>query len=323
MLPGFEVRAQPPSYASIVLVDRIIHIRTNDESAPNDGDSFTINIKGTIAETTGAAEPFQGQTRHDIIVVLAREGFSSASIERILTELREKGSVLANVPPRIGPRIVRAWFDTALNPMIESIERELALLEMKNWTYSFGARTLELVQPLKRRLQNANLQQILHMNGSLSATLENHDASVEALTTAVKMLHAGLVTSSNFVEICDSLLTEKNLNELDIHEPREIFGAYPPADRYNLIAQYVVNHAGELPHHYSTAKFWNRNRGILLGCLNEITNVQDLHEAAIRAAQQLIDVSKALEKHLNRFRQQLSLQFDVPIIPSHRKKLTA
>jgi len=177
-----------------MLVLRVIHIQRSPESQPNDP-RYDIIDAGRHGEEAGFEHGAHSLTRQDVGDLLAREGLSFTSIGRILGELAEKGSAQVQAPPRIGPRIVRAWFDTVLNPLIEFVELELALLGRRNWTYSFGARTLELIQPVRQRFSNANLEQILEMNVELSANLETHDAAVERLRSAVTALHSALGTA--------------------------------------------------------------------------------------------------------------------------------
>ena len=46
--------------------------------------------------------------------------------------------------PAIGPRIVRAWFDTVVNPLLNGLEKEQQLLAQHNWTWEFSPPSLEL-----------------------------------------------------------------------------------------------------------------------------------------------------------------------------------
>ncbi len=307
---------------SIVQVLRIIHIQRSSESQLNNP-RYDIIDAARYGEELGVAEVVRALTGQAVGDWLAREGLSFSSIERILSELAEKGSAQVQAAPRIGPHIARAWFDTVLNPLIEFVELELGLLSRRNWTFSFGARTLELIQPVIQRFYNANLEQIIQMNVELSANLEAHDAGVENLRGAVASLYDALASNREFVQLCDSLLTADSLRDLGIREVSEIFGAYPPSDRYNLIAQYVVNSTGDLPQHYSTAKFWNRNREIFVQCLTHLPNVREQFPSTIQVAEYLSGISRTLCSQLKNLRQELSLRYDVPIVPGNREKLTA
>jgi hypothetical protein len=306
----------------MVYMLRLIDIRKHPESPPSDPRYDVIDM-GRYGEAAGAADVDRSLTRESVGDWLAREGFSFTAIRQLLSELAEKGSAQVQAPPRIGPRIVRAWFDTALNPLIEFIQLELGLLTRRNWTFSFGSRRLELIQPVKQRFYNANFEQILQMNAELAVNVETHDAAVAALRNAVTELYGALVLSPEFVQHCESLLTPESLVELGVRERSDVFGAYPPADHCNLIAEYVVNGTGELPPHYATAKFWNRHRVVFLEFLDRLPEVREHFASAVQVAEDLASVSRTLDAQLKNLRQELSLRYDVPIMRGDRNKLTA
>jgi len=239
-----------------------------------------------------------------------------------LAELEQTGAVAVELPPRVGPRIVRAWFDTVLNPLLQSLDLERDLIAKQNWTFVFRTATLELIRPVRRYLEieaQQNLDQILELTVGLSGRVESHDHAVERLQAAVVTLHEALVTNRKFLELCDALLAEEKLRELGVESVQEIFGAYPPSDRYELIAQYAVNNSREQPLHYSTARFWNRNRDALLRSLT-IPGVREHHAAVIEIGQQLAATNTALARQLRDLRHELSLREDVPYVAGDRGK---
>jgi len=310
-------------YASIVQMLRIVHIQRNLESAQNDP-RYDIVDAGRYGDESGFAEISRSLTAQDVGDGLARENVPRSAIAQALSELSETGSAQVRVWPRVGPRIVRAWFDTVFNPLIPSLELELGLLSRRNWTFSFAPRMLELIRPVRRYLREeaeANLEQVLQLNVVLAANTQTHDAAVESLLRSVTALHLALAIDRDFVDLCNSLMAPEKLAELNIKDVREIFGAYPPSDRLKLVAQNVVNNAGEVPSHYSTAKFWNLNRERLLQSLT-LPNLREHYTSTVQVAEHLASVSKTLLNQLKDLRLELSLRHDVPYVDIDRK-LTA
>ncbi len=219
--------------------------------------------------------------------------------------------------PSVGPNIVRAWFDTALNPIIEFLETEIGLLGRRNWTYSFGARNLNLIQPIKPHFYNANLEQILQANAELNLGIEEHDKTVEKLRSAVVSIHDALVYNREFIALGESLLRPESLATMGIMEMDAIFGAYSEDDRLKIIAQYVVNGTGDLPPHYSTAKFWNHTRAAFSDIATR-DGVDSYVKKAEVFAESLSAVGKSLLLDLKQLRQDLSYRHDVPILTSER-----
>ena len=297
--------------------------RISEGSASNP--KYDIFDLGRCGEESGFSAISRSLSDRDLEDWLAREGVPYSNIAQILNELSETGSAQVQLEPRIGPRIVRAWFDTVFNPLIPSLELEPGLLSKRNWTFSFAPQRLDLIRPVARYLGEdaaANLEQVLQLNGALAANTQTHDEAVEGLLAAVTALHAALVTSQDFIALCESLMAPEKLLEAGIKDLREIFGAYPASDRLKLIAQNVVNNAGDLPSHYSTAKFWNLNRGELLQSLT-LPNVREHYASTVRVGEHLAGVSKTLMNQLKDLRLELSLRHDVPYVVVDRNRLTA
>jgi hypothetical protein len=301
---------------------RIASIQTSPGSNPDDP-RYDIVDSARFGEESGGAEASYALSGPAIGDFLAREGVAFSAITKALKDLSETGFTEVLLEPRLGPRIVRAWFDTVFNPLIASLELELGLLRKRNWTFSFAPPMLELIRPTRDYLPanvESNLEQVKELNVPLAANSATHDAAVERLFGSVAALHAALVASPGFVDLCNSLLVREKLLELSIEDEQFIFGAYPRADRLKLIAQNVVNNLGDLPPHYSTAKFWNGNREQLLRAL-AFPGVREYYDSTIQVAGQLTSVSGSLLSQLKERRRNLSLRYDVP--PASLDRLTA
>ncbi|HTX33362.1 MAG TPA: hypothetical protein VME43_00010 [Bryobacteraceae bacterium] len=304
---------------------RIVQIRRSSAEELTASPRYDVVEGGQLGEESGVAEISRSVSAEDVGDWLVKEGVRYSTIASVLRELAEIGSAQVALPPRVGPHIIRAWFDTILNPLIPALEFEQSLLKKRNWTFSFAPQTFDLIRPIRRYLREeaeANLDQILQLNAAVEANTDIHDAAVETLLVHVRDLHRALVASPEFADLCESLLAPEKLLEIGIQDPREIFGAYPASDRIRLIAQNVVNMTGELPPHYSTAKFWNFHREKLILSL-DLPSVRDRYSDTIRSAQHLADVSATLAKLLKDLRMDLSLRYDVPPVEGDRARLTA
>ena len=304
---------------------RIVHIQRSLESSQSDPKYDIVDAGRYSEESSGFANTTRSLSNQDLGAWLAQEDVPHSTIAQVLKELSEAGSAQVQVAPRVGPRIVRAWFDTVFNPLIPSLNLELGLLGKRNWTFSFAPRTLDLIRPARRYLieeAEANFEQVLQLNVALAANAATHDAAVERLLSCVTALQGALVANRGFVDLCHSLMTPERLLELGIVDLREIFGAYPASDQLKLIAQNVVNHAGELPSHYSTAKFWNLNRERLIPSLT-LPNVREHYASTVQFGEHLASVSKTLLSPIKDLRLELSLRHDVPYVVADWNKLTA
>jgi hypothetical protein len=286
-------------------------------SAASDGkqtyEVYDANRRGD--EESGLAEPLLELTRDGMGQWLAREGVPFSEIDEVLQRVDRNGSASVRLKAKVGPRIVRAWFDTVINPLIGSLETEMALAAKENWTWRYAPPRLELIRPAQRYLEPiaaASLEQISDLDPEIRTMIRSHDALVHAALEKAAALHGALITSSTFTALCDSLWNPEALAAAGIQE-FEVFGGYAPKERYELIAQYIVNSTGDLPEYYGTSKFWNRYRSSLVRTLDS-SEIHPNYEALVQVGANLITAARALLRRLKEVRLALSLEHDVPYV---------
>jgi len=302
---------------------RFAHVVKNNSSAADKAayDIYAANLKGDA--NSGVAQPFLGLSREQVIQWLTSEGVGLPDIETAFEEIDREGRASIPMQPRVGPRIVRAWFDTVINPLIGALDTELQLLDKGNWTWRFRPPSLELIRPARRYLEPAaaaTLEQVCHLNPPTRAIVSSHDVAVRQAFEIVAKLHEALTNSPEFVSLCDSLWAPQALAAIGAQSIGDVFGAYQPEDEYQLVAQYVVNHVGDLPAYYTTSKFWNRHRDKFLEMLNR-PPIDAVNKSQIEASGKLQTETRQLLSHLDELRLNLSLQHDVPYVTSRPAEL--
>ena len=173
-----------------------------------------------------------------------------------------------------------------------------------------------LIRPVRNYLEEkawANLEQILELDATLDANVQSHDSAVRGLLQALTSVHSGLLSNKEFTDSVYSLLTPERLAELGVNSVEQIFGLYPPSDRLGLVAQYVVNCLGDQPPRYSTARFWNSNREVLLAFLN-VPDVRERYAGALSLGDHLTSVGMTLVRQLKTIRRDLSFRYDIPYV---------
>jgi hypothetical protein len=263
---------------------------------------------------TGFAQPTPVLNREEAVQLLEWEGLPQIEIDRLLQKVDQEGGASVPLKARIGPRIVRAWFDTVINPLIESLESELTLAVKGNWTWRFQPPSLELIRPARRYLERtavASFDQICGLESETNAMTQSHDDAVKNVFESVATLHNALIASQTFTGLCDSLWDPDALLAAGLRDIQDIIGASPLEDRYSIIAQYIVNNVGDLPNYYTTAKFWNRHRAALMGALDG-PEIRPHHESLAHAGRRLEGTTQGLLRRLKDLRLRLSLEHDVP-----------
>ena len=210
-----------------------------------------------------------------------------------------------------GPRIVRAWFDTVINPLLSGLNEERSLLLRGNWTWQFRGGVLESIRPAAHYAPSQakeNLEQFLAFYSSIKELTERHDRGVAALEHACFRLHTALVNRSPLPRLYEQLTSPASLRSIS-----EVFGGYAPADHVAVLAQYVINNTGELPDHYTTAPFWNQHRDKFLSVLST-PDVGKQNKETNSAGARLRQITNELIVKLQEVRLGLSVKHDVPYV---------
>jgi hypothetical protein len=94
-----------------------------------------------------------------------------------------------------------------------------------------------------------------------------------------------------------------------------LFGHSTSRDEHlALLAQYIVNGTGELPHNYTTHPFWNTHKDKFL-TLTRYPPLSDFRVALDQARERLQVSIDALIKMIKMIRSELSRQHGIPVEP--------
>ncbi len=216
---------------------------------------------------------------------------------------------------RIGRNIIRAWFDTVINPLISALKMEQELLERKNWTWQFRPGHLEAIRDIKELIDLRavdNLEQFESYYPKIKKNIDVHDEKKAKLLDQCWNLHSVIANSpalqGKYEEATSPAALSKLGKTLD-----ELFGAYPQQDHLHLLAQYIVNNTEFLPDYYITASLWNQYRDDFLEVLNDPAIV-NYNRETIATGESLLIVVRNLITSLREERESLSLENDVPYV---------
>ncbi len=146
------------------------------------------------------------------------------------------------------PNIVRAWFDTVIQPILLGVDREKRFLAAGNYTYRFQPERMDYFDTIESHVGAQyfpNLKQFWSFSLESAQSSVTHDRCLNDLFHACHNYHAGIRTSSKFREVC---------REIAARVPGEIggqvsdyFGAYRSEDEFiAVLAENIVNNKLEL-----------------------------------------------------------------------------
>lgn len=236
--------------------------------------------------------------------------------------------------PAPGPRIVRAWFDTIINPLLHALEIESIFIANLDWTWRFKRDGFEHIGPIRAYLGPegvVNLEQLLENETNLSGPMEEHDKAVEALRDACAALQKALAKAIHVLARPDVLTSDESLADLQpilrewLHSSEMTRDLVALArsdknlDAVQLTAQYIVNSTRALGPEYTTMQYWNKHRDRFLSLLEHPSpTIHAPWTQTMEAGERLARAGARLTGALKDARKRLSLFHDVPLVETPR-----
>ena len=115
-----------------------------------------------------------------------------------------KQSGAKKTAPKLSPRIVRALFDTVINPLLRALPQEYQLLSQRNWTWRFRAESLELIRAIPLYVDDLtrdNLELFGELYPQGQKYFDTHDKGVGQLVVACSECHTAVKTSRPLIEL--------------------------------------------------------------------------------------------------------------------------
>jgi class 3 adenylate cyclase len=229
------------------------------------------------------------------------------------------------VPAAPKPPIVRAWFDTVINPLLWRLKEEEGYLSKKDWTWSTPPDELKSFYDLRPYYHTpANLEQFLEFYPEFGDAIDRHDEEVGRLFEKCRELQRAIEESPAVAELFKRVTSPESLEETrarmgyeaegyetDERLLKKLFGAYPESMRLRVFARYMVNRRGDLSSDYTTAPLWNQHKDEFLALLTD-PSIRELCEETDRAGEALLETVQNLIGSLKDKRRQLSLESGEP-----------
>jgi hypothetical protein len=212
----------------------------------------------------------------------------------------------------VSPSIVRAWFDTVLNPLIRALTTEASVLERGNLTWKAEVGRLASLVPVRDHLVEEvqpNFEQMLSLHPEFNAPIAEHDQRLLPLAKACGRLQEALV---------DSRVLRVTLDEVASASPpdkklAEYLAGLDYKDRLMFIAENIINSVQKVPSYYITAPIWNQHRDEFVAVL-KTAEVSPFWQTRLGAAAGFATAVHELMDKLRAFRNELSLSNGVPIV---------
>ena len=201
-----------------------------------------------------------------------------------------------------------------INPVIDSLGRELSLLNSANLTWRVRTGQSEIIKTIQEYVDpgqwpNYQVFVVEYKNSLLLPGFKQHDSNLEAVNTAAKNVYLWLINTNMFIEMFEASLKQYEGQRSSLGPAAQSLVDMKQSVREE-VAQHVINSVPTLPSHYVISSFWNFSGKNFLA-LRTAPEFQPLH----RSTEKLLETSAKLKQALEAFRLTLSREYDVPAAP--------
>ncbi len=210
-------------------------------------------------------------------------------------------------------RRVAAWIYVVINPIIDSLERELGLLENGKLSWRSDTSRCEYIRTIQEYVDSRqwpNYKDFLHEkeNEVFLKAFGTHDADLERVNAEAERLYKWLLSWDEF-----SRGISVSLDRYEQHRATQpgwpsFYSVRKELDQAG--AENVINNIQSLPRHYVYSFFWNFVASEQLG-IRRHSEFRSLLEAQADLRQASSELKARLEDH----RLSLSRNYDIPAAP--------
>jgi hypothetical protein len=200
-----------------------------------------------------------------------------------------------------------------MNPLIESLGREIRLLGEGNLSWRSYSKRCEYIRPIREYIESSqlpNYEDFLadNLNRGFKERFERHDHQVSEVESTANRSFIGLTDSNEFQkQVKDSLEEYESTARGKPQYPNlSSIGENLP----KVVAELLVNRTDLLPSHYMMHKFWQDYRA-RFEHHRQPPSFQELDVATAT----LQDSSKNLVSDLEKHRRLLCVTYDIPAAP--------
>lgn len=219
-------------------------------------------------------------------------------------------------------KVVRAWFDTVINPLIDILENERKTIGEKTWAWNRHYRKIEGLRLLSSI--SINLEQFLVSYSQARDLLNSHDAAVLSLIDRVSEYHEAIRSSAELKAVYDEVTQPEMIRKMVEAYPHTFPGAHtdeqnlrsvlgPDEEHLATLSEAVVNERGmaTLGGGWMPAPFWNMHRETLIDVVRG-ERFLDYRRKVELAWAELVSVIEPATQCLKDIRQQLAIRHGEP-----------
>ena len=257
----------------------------------------------------------------------------NAELLNELNELRKKKEELEIELARLQRvtfptgEVVRAWFDTVINPLIDALNNERRTTREQRWVWDRFNQTIDGIRLLSSF--SGNLEQFVLSHSDVGDLLRQHDNAVLHLIGSVKAFYEAVKDSDELKSAYEEATTPDMIRKMVEANPHNsVFTSNSndqqilqsllgpeEAIRFGTLAQAIVNETEEMPQGSSMghAPFWNLHRDKLIE-VGRSRPFETFRKQAEEALENLYIAIDSAEQRLREMREELGRKHGQPYV---------
>lgn len=220
-----------------------------------------------------------------------------------------------DIKPGRGSERVKAWVYTILNPVIDSLRREVELLKAGNLSWRVHSRRCEYIRPITELIDanhQPNLEDFLAEHPTIGDRFAKHDSALASVERSVTEYVQGLLNAFDFQErvskCIDDYESRLRLSNPTCPDLRDL-----PGRVADYVAEFLANNSRSLPRHYTMHVFWKAYSGEFQDYFSGFS--ETIHYNVRGKTQDLLSLAEQLRIDLESLRLTLVREYDIPAAP--------
>lgn len=216
---------------------------------------------------------------------------------------------------KIGARIVRTWFDTVINPLLQALKAEQTRLAKRDWTWQHFSGDFESIRSIQQMispLAEDNLEQFIKFYPVINKAIQSHEKERLELRQTCQALQSLLEQSTELRKIYGQVKEDDALT-LNGESINRVFLDGDDASHLKFLSQYIINRHEFLPGYITHANAWNKYRNDFFALLN-LPAMKKEHAKLAQQGERLSKTVIRLIEQLKQAREDLSLVYDEPYV---------
>ena len=210
--------------------------------------------------------------------------------------------------------LARTWLITVINPLLHGFRQEQHWLLRKNWSWRYSTGGFEYLWLAENYVDPAyrdNFHVFCEWYPQAAGAIRTHDSALKELAAECNKTYRSLLESPDLIAALQDGERAAAGQGISLEDAR---GALRSDQWLPIIIEYLINNVGELPNHYTSARFWNV-AGPVIKAVRNLPSLRDQFQTLDHLGAKVLHATQAAETSLAAIRNSFMHDFGLPPVP--------